>query len=215
MNKKHRKGFSLVELLVAASILSLLGGALLVSGMSAQHKARITSVMTVFDDYSLAFRQACMLHPGIVNDREKAWGSNGSSYSTSKGMERIVKYMNESLSEQLKLVLSADGKYYESVGNDPWGGKYVLLEYPDTSGLPGGKSYYDPTTVDSFASMRVSIWCSGANKDITTVDGSGFSSVSEKDVGCTLVNVAGDLSFDTHGLDDSSCPFTGAKIKIK
>lgn len=215
--RKARKGFSLIELLVAIIVLGILGAITIVAGSAAQQRARVTSAMTVFSDYKTAFNTAVMDHPGLVNDRENTWkGSDGtgdgSTYTSQEAFKRVVAYMNRALSENLQLELSEDGKYYQSRGNDPWGGKYVLLEYPEVEGI----SYWDPTQVGSRNSMRFSIWCTGPDSDIVVPDANGIVTVRTFSIGIAIVDAAGDITFQTHGAQDGDQkPFTDATIHIQ
>ena len=91
--KQSRKGFSLIELLVAIVVLAILGTITITAGTSAQRRARITSAMTVFSDYRSAFNTAIMDHPGLVNDREELWvGPDGTDtgvmYTSMWSLER-------------------------------------------------------------------------------------------------------------------------------
>lgn len=215
--KQSRKGFSLIELLVAIVVLAILGTITITAGTAAQRRARVTSAMTVFSDYRSAFNTAIMDHPGLVNDREELWvGPDGTDtgvmYTSKEAFKRLVGYMNSSLSADLQLVPSADGPYYESKGNDPWGGKYVMLEYPD---IPGGLSYYDPTQPHSKATICMSIWCTGVDSDIIIPDENGLVTVRDFSVGIAVMDHAGDLSSETHGSTDVSKPFLGATMRLK
>ncbi len=217
--KDYRKGFSLIELLVAIVVLAILGAITITAGTSAQQRARVTSAMTVFDDYKSAFNTALMDHPGLVNAREEAWMAlddagnpdNGVTYTTKKAYDRLVTFMNRSLADNLKLTWNAEG-YYESAGEDPWGGKYVLLEYPGSDAA----TYWDFTQPTNQATLRVSIWCTGPDSDIVLPDEStNCVTIRKFSVGLTLINQAGNLSFETQGASDGEKPFTDALIQIK
>lgn len=214
MERKKRKGFSLVELLVAIVVLGILGAITITAGTSAQRRARITSAMTVFDDYKAAFNTAVMDHAGLVNDREDAWNealNSGLTYSSKEGFARLVANMNRSLSTELKLVWNDTGKYYESTGNDPWGGKYVLLECPSDAATD---MYWDPTQPANKAAMRMSIWCTGIDSDIIIPE-SGVVKVRDISVGIVIKDEAGDLSYVTHGASDEALPFIDNIIHIQ
>lgn len=213
--QKARKGFSLIELLVAIVVLAILGAITITAGTAAQRRARVTSAMTVFDDYKSAFNTAVMDHPGLVNDREDAWTApdgtgTGTTYTSKASFDRLVGYMNNSLSNDLQLTWNVDG-YYESKGNDPWGGKYVLLEYPGSDRT----EYWDFSTFDNKAALRLSIWCTGPDSDIIVPDVTdGNVTVRDHSVGITIQDVSGNISSETHGSTTESKPFLDSKIHI-
>lgn len=193
-------GFSLVELLIAVVVLAILTGLVLNSGSAAQRKARITTAMTALENYNSAFSTVVLNHPGIMMDREDAWGDDGSSYTTSVAMARLVSSMNELLDNNLKLVPSgAEGGAYRSTATDPWGGYYVLMEYPFPEGNEDG---YDPTTGAGKSAMRCSIWATGIDEGVI-VD----KKVSKNSVGCGLIYRNGIVSTEYHGVQDTSTAY--------
>lgn len=216
---KKRKGFSLIELLVAIVVLAILGAITITAGTSAQRRARITSAMTVFDDYKNAFNTAVMDHAGLVNDREDAWMNvikNGGTYSSKDGFARLVSNMNNSLSPDLKLVWNDDG-YWESVGSDPWGGKYVMLECPTESALDmwAQQSLEDYwKAIGNKANIRCSIWCTGIDPHIIQPE-SGTVTVRDISVGIVLRDDAGAITFETHGATNGLLPFTDNIIHMQ
>lgn len=218
--KKARKGFSLIELLVAIVVLAILGAITITAGTAAQRRARVTSAMTVFSDYRTAFNTAMMDHPGLVKDRWNTWvGADGTetgqNYDSKKAFSRLIGYMNLSLSNDLKLKWNDTG-YWESNGTDPWGGHYVILEYPtvpaDADGL-GAEDLYDPTTYPNQPTMCLSIWCTGPDSDIVIPD-NGLVEVRDFSVGIGIKNSSGNISYLTHGASDEKLAYTGATIHI-
>lgn len=212
--QKARKGFSLIELLVAIVVLAILGAITITAGTAAQRRARVTSAMTVFDNYRLAFNTAVMDHPGLVTDREDAWVApdgtgTGALYTSKESFDRLVGYMNRSLSLDLQLTWNADG-YYESSGNDPWGGKYVLLEYPGSD----SPDYWDFSTFDNKAALRLSIWCTGPDSDIIIPDGDNCVLIRDHSVGIAIQDVSGNITSETHGSTTEVRPFLDSKIRI-
>ncbi len=223
MLKKSRKGFSLVELLIAVAVLGILGAITFVAGSSAQRRARVTSAMTAFDDYRSAFDTAIMDHPGVVTDRSDLWekgtaegGAPGAQYTSKDAFANIVQLMNKSLDDKLTLEWDDGLKAYASRGEDPWGGKYVLLEYPEKV----GDNIFDltktpPDTGAYRATMCFSIWCTGPDAGIVDPSDPAVSvntSVSDGSVGCTYMDKAGDLISEMHGAQDGELPFTGSVI---
>lgn len=164
ISKKKRRGFSLIELLIAVVVLGILAAMVVNSGLSAQKKARATAALTALKDYEAAFSTAVMTHPGIMTDREKAWG-DGTGYTTKKAMERVLSYMNESLETDLQLGWNDAATRYESVGEDPWGGKYIITEFPLVAEDATG---YNPTEAGSpaEAAMRLAIFATGVDGSI-------------------------------------------------
>ncbi len=216
MKCRKRKGFSLIELLVAIVVLGILGAITIAAGSAAQQRARITSAMTVFDDYKSAFNTAVMDHPGLVNDRLDTWTAPdgtgiGATYSSKDAFARLVANMNRALSTELKLTWNDTNKCYESTGEDPWGGKYVLLECPSDATTD---DKWDPTTTDNQAAMRMSIWCTGIDPYIVVPE-SGVVTVRDISVGIVIEDKAGNLNYTTHGAQDGLKPFTDNIIHIQ
>lgn len=194
--KKQCKGFSLVELLIAIVVLGILAGMLINSGVSAQRKARITAAMTVLRDYDAAFSTACLTHPGLMSDRAEAWGDDGTGYTTKAAMERVVGYMNDSLEPSSQLRWDDTNQRYESVGDDPWGGKFVLTEFPLESDTASG---YNPLEVGSVAesAMRLAIWATGVDASIEAE-----KKVNKVSVGLALEYRNGYTQSYFHGVDE-------------
>lgn len=218
-HNKKRKGFSLIELLVAIVVLAILGTITITAGSSAQRRARVTAAMTVFDDYKNAFNTAILSHAGLVTDPEDAWKESitgGTAYSSKNSYARLVKNMNDSLSPDLKLVWN-DAGYWESAGSDPWGGKYIMLEYPvdpadDKWSLQATEAYWED--IGNRASLRCSIWCSGIDPHIVIPE-SGTVEVRDISVGMVMRNDAGTITFKSHGATNGELPFEGNIIYVQ
>lgn len=196
-----KRGFSLIELLVAIVVLGVLSTMLINSGIAAQKRARLTSALTVLEDYESAFSTVCMTHPGIMMDRKDAWvgadgTENGEHYSTIKAMGRVISYMNEVLEGSSQFILSSDGLRYESRGEDPWGGKFIITEFPLVN---SGASGYNPVEVGSVAesAMRLAIWATGIDASIENT-----KTVNDVSVGIALEYRDGNVYSYLQGIEE-------------
>lgn len=203
--QKARKGFSLVELLIAVVVLGILSAIAINTGTTAQKRARVTAALTGLSDYETAFTTAVVTHPGVMGDREEAWGTDGSSYTANEAFKRLVFYMNESLEADLQLVWNPLTNCFESQKGDPWGGKYTLTEYPLPEGETDG---YDPTTGSGLKAMRVSIWATGNDAGIIAK-----KVISADSVGVGLTYQGGNVSTHYHGVNDEY-PYTDWRLNI-
>lgn len=160
---KRRHGITLVELLGVMVVLGILSIIAVGGVLSSQESARETTASSAISAYNDAFTTACITNPGIVSDRYVIV-SGGGTYGSQEGFKRLVKYMNEVLEDTLDLHWDDSLKCYTSAGSDPWGGKYVMLEYP--TGSASGADYSDPAAAGNEAVMACSIWCTGNTDDI-------------------------------------------------
>ena len=216
---KSRKGFSLIELMIAVVVLGIIGAITVTAGTSAQKRARVTSAMTVFDNYKAAFNTAIMDHPGLVTVQDESYRAEKGhdtvthNYVPVAAFESLVGYMNRSLSDDLKLELEPGGKYYQSHSEDPWGGKYVMLAYPEDPASSFNQWDFQNDRGNR-STLRLSIWCTGPDSDIIVPDTtSGEVEIREISVGLTLVDSAGTLTAVTHGGEDGTMPYLGWKIR--
>ena len=197
-----RKGFSLVELLIAIVVLGIISGLLINSGVKAQEKARISAATTALSDFVGAFSTTCIQHPGIMNDRLESWGADGTSYNTKKALERTVAYMNENLDSQFMFTWSDTDKCYVSLRQDPWGGNFCLYKYPFTDESATGAA---PNT-DADPTMRLSIWATGNDDKILT-----DKIIGERSVGVAVYFQSGNVDIRYNNVDGKA-PFTGNKL---
>lgn len=214
-----RSGFSLVELLVAIIVLGILTGIVLQSGSAAQKKARATSAMTVLEDYENAFGTVMLEKPGIMMDRLEAWQEQDASgsvvlkdYTTKEAMSRLVREMNVYLEPTSQLLWDDELHVYRSQGIDPWGGYYIMVEYPYSSTNLDG---YDPTTGKGISAMRCSFWAMGIDETIyygepgnTAQDGL----VTDSCIGLAMEYQGGYVHEHYHGGESDSTPFTDYRV---
>lgn len=230
---KGRRGFSLVELLIAVVVLGILTAIVVNGGAAAQERARVTSATTTLNDYRTAFSASVLASPGIMKDREEAWlgaggTGDGSTYTSHTGMARLVRKMNERLQPAVQFFwwpatdFDGDGNpdvdapkvWRTKSEQDPWGGYYILTEYPE---FEDGHtpSYFDPTAEPGLSSMCIGIWATGKDEGIVSEQ-----VVSKNSRGICLVYKAGVVSYSYQGIDsdtEAGAPidFVGAKIVMK
>lgn len=201
---KNRKGFSLIELIVAVIVLGILATMVINSGASAQRRARISSALNALENYKTSFTSVCMSYPGVMKDREEAWKS-ATGYTTKQAMSEVVRYMNKNLEPELSLSWDTTLNCYKSAVEDPWGGYYIITEYPQQSGSTDG---YDPTTGSGLSAMRFSIWSTGIDNGVLT-----DKKVSTKSIGISFIFRNGDITATYHGIEDDELPFIDYELK--
>lgn len=192
-----RKGFSLVELLIAIVVLGIISAMLINSGIKSQQKARISAATVALDDFVSAFTTACTEHPGIMKDREEAWGDDGTGYGSNVALARAVQYINGNLDDQYVFVWSDEDKCYISRREDPWGGHYQLHEYPCED---KDATVVDPT-LETDPSMRLSIWATGNDASIFS------KTIGKNSVGVGVIYQAGGVDIKYNNVNGKA-PFT-------
>lgn len=164
---KGRAGMTLVELLGVMVVLAILAAIAVGGVMSAQRKARETQILTALDAYKSAFTTSCINYPGMVSDRTKNWGTDGSTYSTQQALKKVVDRMNDVLDDELRMYWDNTLGYYQSQGFDAFGGRYVLLEYPESA--DGATTYYACGEGDpGFGRLGLSVWTTGTTDSVVT-----------------------------------------------
>lgn len=128
--KKTRKGFSLVELLIAVVVLGILGAMLIAAGTAAQNKARISVASNDIDSARNAVYTALMMNPSVAQytDSSAGWKKN------------LIDIINAELDEtwQWDLIDSANaggpsGAIAQTrTMRDPWKNPYTLFAYTDS-----------------------------------------------------------------------------------
>lgn len=151
---KRLRGTNLVELIGVMVVILILCSIGVGIASVAIHNSKRATAEKGLADYASVFTQVCTTHPGIVKDRKAAWGGS-ETYTSQEGLKRLVLYMNELLPEERAFVWNSAG-YFESLGGDPWKGKYILTEYPVTA----YENYYDPSLREE-NSIECSLWCTG------------------------------------------------------
>lgn len=207
VKKKKRTGFSLVELLVAILVVGILIGLSLVAGSSAQDKARVSTASSVLNEYKSVFTSCVLQHPGAIDYRADAWQEaldNGTEYSTKEGLAELVTYMNKELEARLKLTWNEELKAYTAEGDDPWGGYYILTEYPESD----TQSFYDPIANPS--SLYCSFWATGRDDSLIS-----NHEVTDNCIGVGLSLKDGIVTHWYHGFEDGELSFLDTTIPMK
>lgn len=228
---RSRKGFSLVELLIAIVVLGILTMIVVSGGAAAQERARNTAVVTAFTDYRTAFSGTVLSLPGVMKDREEAWGTAeegtpGADYTAEKSMARLVRNMNERLQPEFRLYwwpstdFDGDGAPDDTApkvwrtqnGSDPWGGYYVLTEYPESTD-GSYPSVFDPMSEAGRSAMCICIWATGKDEGII-VD----KVVSDDSRGILMQYKGGVVTHAYQGIASADSPgtsFLGSTIPMK
>ncbi len=130
--KKVRKGFSLVELLIAVVVLAILGGMLIAAGTAAQNKARVSVAQNDVDSVRNAVYTAFMMKPQVMQytDKTKNWA------------QTVVGNINVELDENWQWELLPEIKDSDTISSgpiaqtprmrDPWDNPYTMYIYTDS-----------------------------------------------------------------------------------
>ena len=191
---RRRSGMTMVELLGVMVVIAILSAIAIGGVTSAQNRARETTAMQALNGYKDAFTTVCVMNPGIITDRGNNW-TDSTSYTSENGLKKVVTKMNELLDDELAMHWDAERKCYSSMGTDPWGGYYILTEYPmDPAGVV---NYYDPTAGGKGV-MALAVWCTG-NTDFTTGD-----AVTKETKGVAMSYINGLINTVQQGIDKAN-----------
>lgn len=196
---KRRVGVSLVELLGVMAVIAILGSIAFGGIISAQEKARVTTAESAIASYENAFLTSCITNPGIVGDRYKIV-EGGGTYNAREGLKRLVQSMNQTLDDSLDFVWDDSAGCYISAGDDPWGGKYILVNYPEAA--DGSVNYTDMSIPSNQTKMAASVWCTGNTDAVMTA-----KKVTEQCYGVGLLFTDGLGEGVYHGFDRQT-PFS-------
>lgn len=191
---RRRRGMTMVELLGVMVVMAILATVAIGGIQAAQKRARDTSAMQSLNGFKDAFTTVCVMNPGIISDRGKNW-TDSTSYTSENGLKKIVTKMNELLDDELMMHWDVERKCYVSLGQDPWGGNFILTEYPiDPAGVI---NYYDPTAGGQGV-MAISVWCTG------NTDFEAGNVVTKDSKGVALSYVSGLVNAQTQGIDSQN-----------
>lgn len=126
--KKVRKGFSLVELLIAVVVLGILGAMLLAAGTAAQTKARVAVASNDIDSVRNAVYTAFTMKTSFMQMHDNA-----------TTFQAIVEAVNAELDENWEWEPIGGTAYPAQSGaiaqtkmqRDPWGNPYTMYVYTD------------------------------------------------------------------------------------
>lgn len=153
VNEEVRKGFSLVELLIAVVVLGILSSMLLAAGTASQNKARMAVAQNDLDSVKNSVYQALMAHPNVMKMKD-----DPATFTA------IIGFLNSELDDAWRLEFvaggtDADGNPISSTAGsgliaqtstqrDPWGNPYGVYvytndhhtHYTDENGTPLGSN---------------------------------------------------------------------------
>lgn len=132
--KQVRKGFSLVELLIAVVVLGILSSMLIAAGTASQNKARMAVAQNDLDSIKNSVYQALMAHPNVMKMKD-----------SNQTFTSIINYLNSELDDAWRLDFvsggtDGDGNAIASTAGsgliaqtatqrDPWGNPYGVYVY--------------------------------------------------------------------------------------
>lgn len=207
--KSKRKGITLIELLGVMVVMAILMAIAISGVMAAQRRAREVKALSALEGYHSAFLSAAETHPSIFGDRIEQWGTDGSTYKSKAAFERTVTFMNATLDVELKMSWDDTTKLWTSNETDPWGGHYVLMEYPTSSSSPD-TNYYDCSAGENgYDVFAFSIWCTGNNDYIL----SSSPYIVDEIYGIGITFSEGVVKETYHGFNELY-PFTGYNIPL-
>ena len=187
---KKRKGISLINILGAIAISVSLATFGIRSYSTSQEKGRQSTALQALDAYEQAFINACMTHPRLCHARLDAWDD----YNGEDAYAKVVGYMNQLLDDNLQFTWDDTSKYWVSRATDPWGGNYILCEYPEST----TETKFDPT-LEPTPTLRFSIWATGSDEgllaDPVTISDRAVG------VGCVFANGLNDFFRQNKGTE--------------
>lgn len=128
--KTARKGFSLVELLIAVVVLGILGAMLIAAGTAAQNKARVSVASNDIDSVRNAVYTAFMMKPQVMQYTD----------NTDNWAKIVVDNINAELDENWQWTLLDPANTKPQSGpiaqtknlRDPWKNPYTMYIYTDS-----------------------------------------------------------------------------------
>lgn len=216
---RRRRGMTLVELLGVMVVLAILATIGLGSVLRAAYRGRVTSCFTAIDGYRSSFLNAVVSHPSTFSDRIANWEGDGSNYSAEYGLKRVAAFMNESLDDNLHFYWDPENKYYKTTSSDPWGGFYILTEYPISDSDPD-HNYYDASpTGNGYKMFACSIWATGNNEALISENPDEEPIVADDSFGVCLTFADGIVDWTFNGFEskqpEGDSPFEGYKLTYK
>lgn len=193
VRNKKRKGFSLVELLIAVVVLGILGTMLFSAGTSAQNKARLSVAQNDLDGIKNAVYQALMLHPEVMKYKDG---------EPANANQKIVDFINAEVDEAWRFEMldnpsNSGGVAATEVHRDPWDSPYGLYIYTDTN----TGTYTDKTgklLAESDSVVYIVICSAGMNGTGGPMGTDGGNYSSELNQLTTAANMVN----NTDGIDD-------------
>ncbi len=205
---RARKGFSLVELLIAVVVLGILGAMLIAAGTAAQNKARISVASNDIDSARNAVYTALMMNPSVAQftDASSGW------------QKSIVDMVNAELDEtwQWDLLDATAGAGTTGKSGaiaqtrtmrDPWDNPYTMFCYTDDftekyyADETSGNSVDAPTHMLNKSDSSFVLVIASAGPNGTGV-GAGLNGELGKGAVATGTPSAAEMINNTDGIDD-------------
>lgn len=134
--KKKRKlhGFNMMELVFGMVIIGILMTLAVTSYVKGRDKANELVIEEAFGAYGSAVLDSFTSDPTLqlstVNAVDDVNSGKELTYSPEKAHGYMVSAINLIVDDELKLTWNTETRRYESAGEDPYGGRYVLVDYP-------------------------------------------------------------------------------------
>lgn len=124
----------MMELVFSMVIIGILMTVAVVSHVKGRDKANALVIEEAFGAYSNAILDSFTSDPTLqlstVDVISDVNSGKELTYSPEKAHGRMVGAINLIVNNELKFKWNADTRRYESAGEDPYGGKYILVDYP-------------------------------------------------------------------------------------
>ena len=202
---KPRRGLSTIELIVIITAVGILSAIGLANYSDSVEDTRVATCKGTVEDYLDVFTTVCGERPGLVRLKKDTW-TTVDAYSAEQAFFKLVVSMNQLLDEEAQFYWDDSIKCWRSVGDDPWGGFYILTDHPE-SDTEKYVEYSASNYPENF--LPLSIWATGNNDAVLETQ-----TVTNECYGGAFVFRGGVVSSTLNGFDNSA-PFEGFTLTFK